>query len=586
MAILKKPGLSSRTLFAKTKHRDKSLERARSKEALRTFLFGTTAGAVLLAQCYPLAAFADGGSPVPVTNLPGKLNLSSTARFVPAPSDLQAPVTISNGSKQQQVQPGALLTPAQFVAMQQVLQTGTQSILLNSMGGAVGGSVAIASQKLSTLIVPQGVTVYGDFTGGSSLAVTGNLTNSGSIFALSNTSAVTNAVISATNIRNFTGGLISSVLPSGVSSTATSDLSLTLMATQSIINRGTISSAANLNLVGSGSNFVIDSVGGTMTAANAINITGAGTANSVLNVLGGNWFSPVMNINSGLGNAIANLNQVTSVVNIHGCNAHVYAATENLILGELDILNDPVFFNVGNITVTAAPSNFSEALAIIATGDIDLGNFNYNTNNGGANAKGFPITIVAGIIPTPPIATPPSVNPNLGPAVTSGSVKWSSGGGPSATGGNIQCAGCTIDSSSTGSNPGGNILIAAYGGTVSNGLVDLTGSTINSSSNTGAAGSVTVIAPFGITLNTVNANGGSTGNKIILSVAAPTGSVTVDIKGNPSGTLTPGTLGSGALQLSGAITAPSAIFSATTGTGNLTVDGLINVAGLAGSGKA
>src|SRR5207247_2662919 len=104
-------------------------------------------------------------------------------------------------------------------------------------------------------------------------------------------SAVNNATISAVTIANLRDALLTTVLPSGGLSgfsNAISNLSLTLEAWKQISNSGTISSAANLNLVGKSPNFVIDGTSGTFSAANNINVSNAvGTAASSITMHSG-----------------------------------------------------------------------------------------------------------------------------------------------------------------------------------------------------------------------------------------------------------------------------------------------------------
>lgn len=50
-----------------------------------------------------------------------------------------SPVTITTGGQVHEVLPGQLLTPAQVVAVHQVMNTGTQSIVIGANGAAVSG---------------------------------------------------------------------------------------------------------------------------------------------------------------------------------------------------------------------------------------------------------------------------------------------------------------------------------------------------------------------------------------------------------------------------------------------------------------
>ena len=148
----------------------------------------------------------------------------------------------------------SLLTPAEKIAVYQVLSAGAQSIVLGANGNAVSGSFTLgadASQYISGLLIPAGVTGIKNFGNGSALNLSGNLINAGTLLAYSNNPALNTAAISANNITNLPGGLISSVLPSasiaGVSNPI-ANLHLQLSAVQNFVYYGTISSSGNLNI--------------------------------------------------------------------------------------------------------------------------------------------------------------------------------------------------------------------------------------------------------------------------------------------------------------------------------------------------
>jgi adhesin HecA-like repeat protein len=195
---------------------------------------------------------------------------------------LTSPVSIVVGGHRQTVAPGSLLTPAEAVAVQQVLSSGRQTIVLGTYGNATGGSLILPSQQaLSSLVVPRGVTAVRDFAP-SQMSLTGNFTNAGRFYAVSTDAGMTNAMISALGISNLRGGLLTTVLPMGGLpgfSNAISNLSLTL-ASRRLLNAGTISSAGDLNLIGTSNSYVVRGLGGTFSAANAINVNGTGAAHS------------------------------------------------------------------------------------------------------------------------------------------------------------------------------------------------------------------------------------------------------------------------------------------------------------------
>src|SRR5438876_296026 len=200
---------------------------------------------LMVSQC--TAAFA--------ATQPTNLDLTSTTRTTQA----SGAGVINVGGTSHPVSASDILTPAENLALQQILSTGQQSIVLNNGGAAVGGNFRLSNLsalQISNLVIPQNVTAVQDFGINKALNLSGNLTNSGNLYAVSSSNAVTNALINATNIYNRPGALISSILPSdglsGVTSSVSS-LSLTLNALNDIINSGRITSSGNLTLTAGGS---------------------------------------------------------------------------------------------------------------------------------------------------------------------------------------------------------------------------------------------------------------------------------------------------------------------------------------------
>ena len=244
----------------------------------------TTLPAQVLAQ----AVEGGGSTPTPIN-----LDLSSTDRSIAASSysGLTSAV-IQVGGSARTVTGTDFLTAAESIALQQVLASGQQSLLLGDQGHAIGGSFNLSSgigaSMLSGLVVPTGVTAIHDFGLVSNLNLTGNFNNAGNFYAISSNSAVTAANISALNILNQAGGLLSSVLPAGGLSgysNLVGALSLNLMAINDIINSGSIMSSANLSAVAGGS-IINSSLAGQnmaiMQAAQNLNLQAMNIANSGL----------------------------------------------------------------------------------------------------------------------------------------------------------------------------------------------------------------------------------------------------------------------------------------------------------------
>ena len=277
--------------------------------------------------------------PAPVqtkTPVPVALDLTSTTRSLPAPQFLQStPVSVTVGGTSLALTSASLLTPGERLAAYQVFSTGQQSILLGAQGNAVGGTFTIGSNfshYVNNLVVPQGVTAVQT---AASLNLAGNLTNAGTLFVGSTNPAITTASISALNIINQQGALLSSVLPAGGLpgfSGLTPLLTLNLNAINNIINYGTISSGGNLNMMAGGTitNALPAGITGilpSITAVNQLNMQASSIINSgqILAQQGSlNLFTANLN-NSGMMSALLsslsvqnNLGNSLSIVNTLG----------------------------------------------------------------------------------------------------------------------------------------------------------------------------------------------------------------------------------------------------------------------------
>jgi hypothetical protein len=451
------------------------------------------------------------------------------------------------------------------VALQQVLAGGGQSLVLGINGNAVGGRMVLsAGQLLSSLTVPHGVTLVRNFAGSTNLSLAGNLINSGTIYALSTSPTANVAGISARDLVNNSGGLITSVLPTGGIagfSSPLSDLSLSLTATHrlfnagviaaagnlllsapAIINSGTMSSASgNVGITGSSAgNVWINNNGGLIQALNGnIDInTASMTKGNTLWVNGGDWLSNQFNINAGCGDVELDVNRLTGILNVTAGNAHAGNNVGTLNLGTMNITGDPTFWTQSNLMVLSGLLDFHEGIALLSAGDINLNGQSVITSNSG---DGFNIEIVAGANlkgTGPQDANPPTNSILPGDKVTVV--------GPGNGGSIFECGACTgtINSSATQTSfvdNAGKILLVAYGAGPTGGQIDLTGTTVSSNAANGKAGDITIIAPQKIFLGNINMNGTMGTPKLIVSGTQAVGSLTVDSHGKISGALLPAT---------------------------------------------
>lgn len=568
---------------------------------------------VVQAMATSLPAFAEGEA-----NASSSLNLDlgSSDRSMQAQGlfsgNSASSVAIQTGDVTRVVGATDLLTPAEFLAASQILAGGQQSLLLGASGQAIGGTFNLGStlnnQTLQSLVVPQGVTGIHDFATGGNLSFLGNLTNAGSLYALSTNSQITQATISAGNIFNNAGGLISSLLPSGGLvgyGNAISNLSLILNAQNNIVNAGSIISSGNLTAIAGGSiinalptgmtgavpvmqainninliagsgnilnsglitsqlnninlatqlsqDMIINNIGGNLQALNgSINIRDMAFADKKHLVLwGGDAIAQELNLYSGEGIVNANLNDVVGTVNIYAGEAHMTAATDDLTLGTLAITGDPTFYNtLGNVTINTGMTFAGQPLAIVARGNISTSFGAGAINTSSASGNGGAITMIAGAN-----FTSTGSNSVVPPAAGDTTSTLTITGG-SSTGGYINLTSTvsitSLNSSSSATNgTGGNITLIAFDGSgTSAGRITLpTGVTINSSGNgSGNNGNVLVIA--GETATNVTAITLGAINTNTNSGLAGTGDITI-------ASATPTLPGGNVTILNGAITGGS-----------------------------
>ncbi|MBX9670720.1 MAG: hypothetical protein K2X93_24175 [Candidatus Obscuribacterales bacterium] len=522
--------------------------------------------------------------------------------------------TITVGGETKTVSAGDKVTAAEYIALKQSLG-GDQSIVVDSSGKATGGQVDLNSiaatkntMKADSLTVAQGVTAVGDLDRNSSFKLDGDLTNFGSVYAVNSGNSHKGADITADNITNASGALISSNAGSQFGNKTDSiDLSLTsnnfsnlgtvessgnlTITASNVTNSGTVSAAKDLTL-DSPMALSVDNNGGTMSAGQAINVRPSnynGTFNTAL--VGGDFLSNEFNLNTGRGTIDVDVNQLTGKVNGAGHSAHVTANTDNLYLGDICLKGDPTFFNLGTITLGGTISA-NEAIAIIAETSIvaaagsDIVIDAENGTGGGSNIfliAGFDVTTASALnSPTIPTGAP-------GPITAGQTVTIDNGG---SLGGNIDLlnansvlissaadvftnengANVTMLARAVGAGTGSillptNSVVESYGfGTGTNG-------NINISAGSSAAGTT-------IQLGTITANGGnnSVGGNIIVSTRQPSAGAGVTF--NDLGQITAGTLTFGGTNVSPGIIigagnefiASGANLTIAAGTGGITIN--------------
>jgi hypothetical protein len=294
-------------------------------------------------------------------------DLTSTSRSHVADNPNFQSAVLQTTAGNRTVNSGDALTPAEHLALSQVLNTGSQSIALSGGGAAVGGSFNLSQLTSVTpqnLTVPAGVTAIMNAVTHTNLNVVGNFTNSGSFYVFTSQAQSIQASIAAQNIFNQSGAVISSVLPGDLAAQLSSQapVDLTLRAVQSIVNEGTISSAGKLNLEsgtglsnsgilqafgnmqlhsGSGqfrnsgtissstgnlkftagptTTLSLNNINGVLRSAGSIDFRTADYSNDKFTlVLGGVLDAPVINVNGGSGKVAVHASEIAGIINATG----------------------------------------------------------------------------------------------------------------------------------------------------------------------------------------------------------------------------------------------------------------------------
>ncbi len=505
-------------------------------------------------------------------------------------------ITIDIGGTQKVVNAGTELTASELVAAQQVLSGGKQEITINTKGIGTGGYFDLNSSTVSaldsalggsigSLSVSHGVQAIDTL---ANLNLSGSLVNLGTIDvgAASGSKGQTTDTISAANITNAQGGVITSASQAGgVTAAAISfnttgtfsnsvkiisagDLNVTA---PTINNSGSLAATTgNINLASGGANgnLTVNGTGGTVQAnQGSINFNGANnTGSGNITVTGGNWLSQQVNFNAGTGTIDANVAEVTGVVNGTAGVSHITAATGDLQLGNLDVTGDPTYFNTaGNVTINGALTGDPD-VAIVASGNVIANGGSIATTNGA-------VTIIAGAnftnSPTGGSATAPPAAPNSTNITIADSTNAGKG---SITGGYIDLSGITLTGVS-GNTPlssissgGGNILMVAYKGSGSNsgsivGTATAKQTTSGASTIINAGGGDVALRGGGAQLTAQNIIGGN----VTIAAGTPTLSNTLSI--------TDGTIqgGSGIYSLSGNPSSTAINLTSINASGNVSI---------------
>ncbi len=496
-----------------------------------------------------------------------------------------------------------------MAAIGQVVATGQQTLVLNSQGTAVGGSLTVLPQTISSLgslNLPANVAINSlGFSAASPFVINGATVVSGALLALQPASGLT-SVLNLGSLTVNPGGLVSGGLPAGyLIPGAFASNGLVLNVARDVLNQGTITSAGTLS-INSGGNIYNQSTAGMQALisaqtvnlmAGAATITNSGlitaTANSLnmttramqdlvinnaggrlealsgvinvrdslfsgkynLSISGGALSSKALNLYSGDGIVSVDVNNLLGTVNVQAGEAHITASCADLRLGTIDLSGDPTFYNQnGNVTISGNLTYAGQNLAIVASGNIVTAAGAGTINTSSAGGSGGAVTMIAGAAfsPAGQVQPTPPPNPPTGDTATTLTIT-----GGSTTGGKIDLSTgtpiTTFSTQSTGANGNGGkvTLLALTGTSAGSGTITLpTGlNLLTGGNNTGSNGDVTMIAGAtsgtAITSGLITTSGGAGGTGNITVKVATPTVSSLTIR---NGAITGGSYGAGSLQ--------------------------------------
>lgn len=478
----------------------------------------------------------------------GCFDLSSSERSITAGEVVQfESATIDLGGTSRAVTPGDLLTPAEQVALRQVLIEGQQSLQLTTTGAAASGTADLTphlTQPLANLVIPTGITVSHDFGLSEALNISGTFINGGNFIATSSLNSPITASISAQSIVNLPNATIMSVtngdngivnLAFNASQTIAnygviqSAGTVSFTAAEALVNQGTISALTGnvvANTPSIQNNALMSAVQGNIILTNVIRpelgllvSSGVDGVLSALNgridigtidsmakfnttISGGTLQANEILTNAGIGHLTLSVQDLIGPLSVSAGTAslEVLAGTQGFELRNLTLLGDPDLIYTG-AGPFVAPS-FSSDGGIVAI----------NTSSDLINGS---ITFTGDIITTPTAVGPGGrVSLNAGTTISTGNITTTGNGAVGGsveliaiqgiTAGGITTGGgtvfvdsvtgdATLDQINSGflGQPGGNVRI-----TLDRGSLSITSSGITTSSDV-QSGSARIITPLG-----------------------------------------------------------------------------------------
>ncbi|MBK9140851.1 MAG: S-layer family protein [Candidatus Melainabacteria bacterium] len=571
---------------------------------------------------------------------PLSLDLGSTSADLVAPNSSPVSILLGgslsgngtiDGGAAKIINPGDLVTPAEYGAVTNLLQAGAQSILLNDQGQAIGGSLTLTPQTFETtanLNVPESVSLnLINFNSSSPFSLAGDAVINGAVYSFHDTANVS-SVLNLGSLTVTTTGLLSGNVPTSnfFSSNTFSSLfpssALLIYAASSVVNNGLISAPGALTINAGAQILNSGIISGASVALNAgQQITNsssiAALAGSInLNSVTGQFYNSGT-IEAALGSiniGAASASQAATSIAFNNAGGALLASNTIDFVGQGgpigisggDLLSAVVNVNGGEGKVSVDVDNLSGIINAsgydlqISTrsGNLNLGNIEgsgdprvSNTGNVNITASiiGNPIAIYAGGNITDSGGAAKTIDSQGGDLFLAAGVLFAGNAGNETITGATTSGGSIVlnDGNLTITTSGGNLLAIAQEGTSgTSGRVQLTP---GGGSITTGGGSLTVIAEESstgvdaVSLTSINTSGGGPGaGAINLSAATINQSENVLVSNtgallNPSGlnAYSAGTLTNGGVRVNRDVTADGAQISMKAG-GRIQIEGVIN----------
>ncbi len=530
---------------------------------------------------------------IPDLRLPRVLNLDLTSdqKSIALPARFfrgQSWVSVNVGGETKTFTEGALVTPAEYVAISQTMGGDTQSLFLNKNGTASGGQFSLSMlrqpqsyRNISTLVIPEQVVALDDLSRGA-LKISGDIVNRGQIVGMSSPSRHDGKIF-ADNVLNLAGAIISMdslINANGLDSTAPGFMAklasiadgarsagnLLIRASEKLTNDGTIFSTGNLTvsaaeirntgLMMSGNSLAVEtqklvntgvvktmgallqlstgdavgglsveSTGGTFEA-NRGNIRIAATG--PIDLIGGVLNAQLVKFSSPDSIVSVAAQAISGLVDVAAFSSAVHVEKGDLAINSINVAGDPIFTNsAGSIILPANITASGAPVTAVAFGDIIGANGGTLIDTSSMTDNGGDVTLLAGVN-----------------NVTAGGVTTVSG--PSGSNGSIYGITGIKASGADNNSTGGNIVLGAFGGSI-----NITGA-IEASAR--SAGHVTLLAPGDIKLGDVNTRG-QHAQEDYITIRTVNPSLGSGLTFDSNGKLTQGTVGMSSIVGNGSIVA-------------------------------